>query len=509
MYRTKKWLSYSVLIMALFTASACSDFNKAQTPRGKTLAEQVSREFAELQAKKVLARIQANADPRRDAEKAIARTDFQLLIMVGQGGGGQPSGITCFTPSSRAPSVLAGFFYGDVIDQKAAKFEQYAVVYNRLLVDSPVYPDADICRLADAATDNGLDRNLLLRMPARAVTRSPQSLHEAARRGTPADVQRFMGADLDAVDGTGMTPLAWAVARNNSRAINVLTNAGADPWIGDGYQTSAVYLSAMFGEVDQFDRLEKMGERPFKSWPANYLAAAAKGGSRIIDRMLAQPHEQFQIYILRSPLPSPRLLEKVLIDDRTLADSLLVKATQAYNAQPLRPDLVTLALRFGANPNVEAHSSRTVLGEIANGLDPASPQVVDLLLKAGADPNKLSWIDRPVWQSLRTTRLFADQPELNKRALAIYRRLLKAGADLNLPNGDGVPPIRTFLFPLRYDHVELDEGAGKPAILEMLVRDGVDLNSTWKGRRVLSLVEKQNGKNSNLAVTLRRLGAKP
>ena len=509
MRQSKQWLRYSVLPIALLAVSACSDAKKQQTPRGKTVAERVSREFAEWQAKKVLARIQANADARRDAEKAIARTDFRLLIMVGQGGGGLPSGVTCFTPGSRAPLVLAGYFYGDVIDEAAAKFEQYATVYNRLLVDSPAYPDADICRLADATADNNLDRNLLLRMPARAVARPPQSLHEAARRGTPADVRRFMDTDLDVVDGTGMTPLAWAVARNNSQAIAILTDAGADPWIGDGDRTSAIYLSAMFGEVHQFDRLAQKGERPFENWPASYLAAAAKGGSHIIDTMLAEPHEQFRIDLLASPLPSQKLLEKVLIDDRTLADSLLVEATQAYNAQPLRPDLVALALRFGANPNAEAHSSRTVLGEIANGLDPASPQVVDLLLKAGADPNKLSWIDRPVWQPLRTVRLFADKRELNNRALAIYRRLIKAGADLNLPNGDGIPPIRTYLFPSRYDHVELDEGAGKQAVLEMLVRDGVNLNSKWRGHSVLSLVEKQNGKNSELAFTLRRLGAKP
>ena len=508
MRQSKRWLRYFVLPIALLAASACSDFNKPQTPRQKMAAERASYELEASQAKKVLSRIQANADPHLDAKQAIARKDFRLLNMVGIGGAGRPSGITCFTPDSRAPSVLAGFFYGDVIDEKAEKFEQYAVVYNRLLVDSPVYPDADICRPADAAADKGLDRIMLLRMPARAVTRPPQSLHEAARRGTPVDVQRFMGADLDAVDGTGMTPLAWAVARNNSQAITILINAGADPWIGDGFQTSAVYLCAILGEVDQFEDLAKKGERPFKSWPASYLAAAAKGESHIFDRMLAEPHEQFRVDLLSSPLPSSKVFKKMLVDDQTIADSVLVEAAQAYNAQPLRPDLVALALRFGANPNVEAHSSRTVLGEIANGLDPTSPQVVDLLLKAGADPNKLSWIDRPVWQPLRTIRLFANQPELNKRALAIYRRLLRAGADLNLPNGDGVPPIRTFLFPLRYDHVELDEGAGKPAVLEMLVRDGVDLNSTWKGHRVLSLVEKQNGKNTELAVTLRRLGAK-
>ena len=509
MHQSKQWSRYSVVAIALLAVSACSDANKRQTPRGDNSAERESFEFAETQAKKVRARIQANADPRLDAEKAIARRDFRLLIMVGLGGAESPIGVTCFTPGSQAPQVLAGYYFGDVIDKAAVRFEQYAEAYNRLLVDSPNYPDADICRLADAAADNELDRNMLPRMPARAVIRPPLSLHEAARRGTAADVQRFMGANLDAVDGTGMTPLAWAIARNNSPAIMALSDAGANPWIGSETQTSAVYWSAKFGEVDQFDHLARKGERPFKRWPANYLAAAAQGRSPIIGRMLAEPHEQFRISLLTSPLPSSKVLENVLIGDRSLADDLLVEATQAYNIQPLRPDLVALALRFGANPNAEAHSSRTVLGEIANGLDPASPQVVDLLLKAGADPNKLSWIDRPVWQPLRTVRLFADKREINNRALTIYRKLIKAGADLNLPNGEGIPPIRTYLFPSRYDHIELDEGAGKPAVLEMMVRDGIDLNSKWRGHSVLSLVEKQNGKNSELAVTLRRLGAKP
>jgi hypothetical protein len=91
-------------------------------------------------------------------------------------------------------------------------------------------------------SNNELDRNMLLRMSARAVMRPPLSLHEAARRGTPADVQRFMGANLNAVDGTGMTPLAWAIVRNNSSAIMTLFDAGANPWIGSETQTSAVYF---------------------------------------------------------------------------------------------------------------------------------------------------------------------------------------------------------------------------------------------------------------------------
>lgn len=495
--------------MALVANSACSDAGNRQASSHDPAAERAARDLAEAEARTVMARIQDNADPHLGAQQAIARKDYRLLTMVGMGGDGVPAGVTCFTPSSKAPRVLASYFFGDVINAKAAKFEKYAAVYNRLLIDSPAYPDADICRPADSVAEKGLDRNTLVRLPARAVARPPISLHEAARRGTRAEVKRFIGGNLNEADGTGMTPLAWAVVRNNAQAIAVLVEAGADPWIGSETRTSAVYWSAMLGEVGQFERFAAMGERPFKTWPSTYLAAAAKGGSQILGRMLAEPHEQFRIENLSSPLPSSGVLEQVLIDDRTRADSLLVQATGTQWGLRLRPDLVALALRYRANPNAEAYASRTVLGEVANGLDPASPEVVDLLLKAGADPNKLSWIDRPVWQPLGTIRLFPDKPELAARALAIYHRLHQAGADLNLLNGDGVPPIRVFLFPARYDHIDLDSSAGNPAILEMLVRDGVDLNAEWKGHRVLGLVESQKGKNAGLAVTLRRLGAKP
>jgi hypothetical protein len=42
----------------------------------------------------------------------------------------------------------------------------------------------------------------------------------------------------------------------------------------------------------------------------------------------------------------------------------------------------------------------------------------------------------------------------------------------------------------------------------MLWANGLDLNARWQGKRLLSPVEQQAGRDSELAVTLRRLGAR-
>jgi hypothetical protein len=98
--------------------------------------------------------------------------------------------------------------------------------------------------------------------------------------------------------------------------------------------------------------------------------------------------------------------------------------------------------------------------------------------------------------------------EIDARATAIFHRLRAAGADINLPDAEGVPPILALLFPYRREHRTLDAGYVTPALLEMLVNAGLDLNARWHGERVLGLVEAQAGRNSELAVTLRRFGAR-
>lgn len=474
-----------------------------QAPRPAVSNAELERVRLEIQE-----RIARGADPVADAAEAARRGDFRLITL------GQymerPEGVTCFTPYSQAPEVLTYLRHGDVFDEKITGWYRYASGFNRTLVDKPGYPHADLCRTAVRSDHEGHRGYFPVTTAARQVSGPPKTLHEAARRGSPGDLRRLLvSSDLDALDGLDMTPLAWAVARDNAKAVDLLLRAGASPWASGARGLDAVFWAAQLGRGAYFERMERVPGRPYKSWSPTHLAAAASGGnSAIIRRMLRQPHEPFRFDLLGSPLPPAAAIEPILRQEPGLANTLLWQAAD-YPAD--RPDLLRLALRHGADPNILGTGGRygTVLGAFANGMSPASPEAVDILLGAGADPNLMSHRQRPVWLAVGTLKLGVRDPQLLGRATAIFQRLLRAGADLNLPNDQGVPPARLLLFPMRGHHDRLDASFVTPALLEMLVRNGLDLNAPWQGKRLLPLVEAQAGVDSELAVTLRQLGARP
>ena len=132
---------------------------------------------------------------------------------------------------------------------------------------------------------------------------------------------------------------------------------------------------------------------------------------------------------------------------------------------------------------------------------------MDLLLKAGADANLMAHRRRPVWAAVATMKLGVRDHETEARALVIFHRLMAAGSDLNLPDWQGRPPAWTLLFPYTFDHSKLDAGFVTPSLLELLESNGLNLNAESEGKRLLAEVESQAGRGSELATTLRRLGA--
>ena len=104
-------------------------------------------------------------------------------------------------------------------------------------------------------------------------------------------------------------------------------------------------------------------------------------------------------------------------------------------------------------------------------------------------------------------RIDGERGEWAARARSIFLTLVAAGARLDLPDDQGRPPISFVLFPARWGHWELDERV-PPELIELLVKHGVDVNAMWEGKRVLAAVEEQSGRDSPLATTLRRLGAR-
>lgn len=450
------------------------------------------------------------------AAAAIRTGEFGLIVHRGSmGDTGSPSGVLCHTPNGEAPRIVAVFGGGsDYIQEPEQREAEYAAKYNEVIVEDRRYPERDICRVWTRNDAADRDRDRWITSPARAVTRPPLTLHEAARRGNAADVTRLANpSDLDRPDQSGMTPLAWATVRSNETVAEALIARGANPWAGPkqesvhGAQTAgAVYWAAALGMSAEFDRLRILAGRPFKSWPSRYLVAASRGGPDVLRSMLAEPHEPFPTYALQDRKITPAALELILHDNPELAQSALGPHGMFESNSTAS---VALALQHGADPNAR-NGVDTPLGVASAAIEADASRTVSLLLKAGADPNGISGCKRPIWHAVGSITLsqMTHRAGSNVRAMAVFEELLRAGADINLPDCKGVPPIRALLFPLSDDRDKLDASGVTPNLLSFLAHQGLDLNAEWEGKRVLPQVEAQAGHMSPLADTLRKLGGK-
>ncbi|WP_296167957.1 ankyrin repeat domain-containing protein [uncultured Brevundimonas sp.] len=437
------------------------------------------------------------------------------LIVGGQYGIELPPGVTCFTPGGRPPLVSRIFSVGDVVDEATARTEAEARLHNLAVVAQPDYPDADVCRASlpgDHERDTSFPHGWAKPMsePAREVARPVGSLHEAARRGSPGDVRRFLrDTPVNARDGLGLTPLMWAVGRNRPEIVDRLLDAGASPWTQGQRDETAFFWAAVLGHrTIFFDMLARVPGSP--SWTRQDLQAALAGGDiAILRQILSDRHEMIQPHDLRSirlSLPAARLLLET--DAPGVADAVFQASIKGR--EPLRVDLLQLAISKGADVNALGPGEyETPLGMVADGIYPGTPQAVGLLLDAGADPNALSHRRRPIWEAVGTIKLDGEKGEADARAVQILDLLLAAGGDINLPDYQGRPPVWGLFFPVTYDHDELDPSFVTKDLLTDLTARGLDLNAPSKGRRILSVIEEKAGPRSEYALWLRELGARP
>jgi hypothetical protein len=72
-----------------------------------------------------------------------------------------------------------------------------------------------------------------------------RNLMEAVKKGYPPIVQAFLakGANVNAADGDGGTPLIWAVARGQPETVRLLLESGADANAADAEGMTALKLA--------------------------------------------------------------------------------------------------------------------------------------------------------------------------------------------------------------------------------------------------------------------------
>jgi ankyrin repeat protein len=222
----------------------------------------------------------------------------------------------------------------------------------------------------------------------------------AARDGDIEAVRAQLadGADANAVESDGSSPLLWAAYQSSPELVALLLAGGADPNAANQFGMTPLLQASRYGDVATMSALLAGGAD---------LARAAREGE--------------------TPLMAA--------------------------ARSGRVDAVELLLQHGQDPNAaEGLENQTALmwataeGHVA---------IVDVLLKAGADPNRQARVSELTERSMR-----ADFPSGGLTALmwaarngdeALVGRLLAAGADIRATNGDGASAMMLAIVNDRFD----------------------------------------------------------
>ncbi|AKQ61363.1 ankyrin repeat domain-containing protein [Bordetella hinzii] len=173
---------------------------------------------------------------------------------------------------------------------------------------------------------------------------------------------------------------------------------------------------------------------------AALLEAAAQGQADRVRALLAQgaPREardaQGNTPLLRATDGNHVAAARVLIEagadvnaqNRMLDSAYLLAGARGYN------EILRLTLDHGADLKSANRYGGTAL---IPACERGHVETVDLLLKAGVDPDH---VNRLGWTGLLEAIILSDG---GPRHQAIVRRLIAAGADVNLADGDGVTPL--------------------------------------------------------------------
>jgi hypothetical protein len=194
-------------------------------------------------------------------------------------------------------------------------------------------------------------------------------LHAAAATGRSAEIaaQIKAGADVNARDGHGRTPLMVAVYRRDGAAARALLAEGADVNAQDHQSYDVITIAAVLDDVDMLRLALGAGGDP-KAVTSPYrgtalIAAAHLGHAEVVETLIAA----------KAPLDHVN----------NLGWTAVIEAIVLGDGGPRHQRTLAALLAAGADPNL---ADRNGVRPLALALQRGYAAMVDRLEKAGARP---------------------------------------------------------------------------------------------------------------------------
>ena len=264
-------------------------------------------------------------------------------------------------------------------------------------------------------------------LPSPAAAAAPAPLVDAAARGDLAAVRRLIAekTDVNAARVDGMTALHAAVQADRLDVADALLRAGAKGAAVDRYGITPLYLASVNGNADLIRRLLDAGVDPNASDPGGETAlmTAARTGTPAALRVLL---ERGATVDAREPEFGQTALMIAVRENHEAAVQILLEAGASANAQT----------RKGPTPNFVPPCKGTGCGSEGVGIN------------RGGLPDRGR---RAEVKGGMTPLLYAARDG----NVSAARRLVDAGADLELGDANGIRPLLMSLLNNQIDVARL------------------------------------------------------
>ena len=254
---------------------------------------------------------------------------------------------------------------------------------------------------------------IALLLPGDVPAAGPVPLVDAAERGNVAEVRALLkqGADITATRMDGLTALHAAVYADHLNVTEALLAAGAKATAADRYGVTPLYLAAVNGNAEIIRRLLAAGADPngVDAGGETVLMTAARTGNPAALRALIERGAQVDA---REPEFQQTALMIAVREDHPDAVGALLAAGASPNAQTRR----------GPTPQFVLPCKGTGCGSEGVGIN------------RGGLPDRGR---RAEIKGGMTALLYAARDG----RLTAARQLIDAGADLELPDANGIRPL--------------------------------------------------------------------